>query len=112
MQVYQGKSVYEGIAIGRIQIYQKKEKQVKSYYVADVAGEHRRFEAAVNEAANQLVKLHEKAKEELGEADAAIFEMHLLLLKDADYLGFIDKVIQTQMVNAEYAVAERKCWLL
>ena len=104
MQVYQGKSVYEGIAIGRIQIYQKKEQRVKPCYVADVAGEHRRFEAAVNEAATQLAKLHEKAKEELGEADAAIFEMHLLLLKDTDYLGFIDKVIQTQMVNAEYAV--------
>ena len=105
MQVYQGKSVYEGIAIGRIQIYQKKEQQVKPYYVADVAGERRRFEATVNEAANQLAKLHEKAKEELGEADAAIFDMYLLLLKDVDYLGFIDKVIQTQMVNAEYAVA-------
>ncbi len=105
MQVYQGKSVYEGIAIGRIQIYQKKEQQVKPYYVADVAGKHRRLEAAVDETANQLAKLHEKAKAELGEADAAIFEMHLLLLKDVDYLGFIDKVIQTQMVNAEYAVA-------
>ncbi|MBR5248225.1 MAG: phosphoenolpyruvate--protein phosphotransferase [Lachnospiraceae bacterium] len=105
MQVYQGKSVYEGIVIGRIQIYQKKEQQVKPNYVTDVAGEHRRLEAAVNEVTTQLTKLHEKAKAELGEEDAAIFEMHLLLVKDADYLGFIEKVIQTQMVNAEYAVA-------
>lgn len=60
MQVYQGKSVYEGIAIGRIQIYQKKEQQVKPYYVADVTGERRRLEAAVNEVADRLAKLHEK----------------------------------------------------
>lgn len=57
MQVYQGKSVYEGIAIGRIQIYQKKEQQVKPYYVADVTGERRRLEAAI---ADRLAKLHEK----------------------------------------------------
>ena len=57
MQVYQGKSVYEGIAIGRIQIYQKKERQVKPYYVADVTGERRRLEAAI---AGRLAKLHEK----------------------------------------------------
>ena len=104
MQVYQGKSVYEGIAIGRIHVYQKREQQVKRYYVADVVAELRRLEAAKKIAAQQLGELHKKAIAQVGAADAAIFGMHLLMLEDAEYLGFISSVIQTQMVNAEYAV--------
>ncbi len=105
MQTYQGKSVYEGIAIGRIHVYQKKEQQVKRYYVADAAVELRRLNEARKTAAKQLGQLHEKAVAEVGSADAAIFDMHLLVLEDVDYLDFIGNVIRTQMVNGEYAVA-------
>ncbi len=105
MQIYQGKSVYEGIAIGRIHVYQKKEQQIRRYYVADAAAESRRLEEAQQTVAKQLCRLHEKAVAEVGAADAAIFQMHLLMLEDVDYLGFISNVIRTQMVNAEYAVA-------
>ncbi len=104
MQIYQGKSVFEGIAIGRIRVYERKEKQVRRYYVEETSAQLKRLESAVNAAKEQLLALRERAADRVGDAHAAIFETHLLLLSDTDYLGYAENVIKTQMVNAEYAV--------
>lgn len=107
MQVYQGKSVFEGVAIGKIRVYQKRQL-LKQYYVADAAAEAERFAQARKSAAERLAILYQKAAAEVGETQAAIFEMHLLLLEDVNFLDFVENMIRTQKVNAEYAVAVAK----
>ena len=105
MKVYQGKSVFGGIAIGKIQVWKKGEQQVKRYKVEDLDGEVARFQAAKDEAVEQLGALYEKALKEVGEASAAIFEVHQMLLEDDDYIESVENIIRTQEVNAEYALA-------
>lgn len=105
MKVYQGKSVFGGIAIGKIQVWKKGEQQVKRYKVEDLDGEVARFQTAKDEAVEQLGALYEKALKEVGEASAAIFEVHQMLLKDDDYIESVENIIRTQEVNAEYALA-------
>lgn len=105
MQVYQGKSVCGGIAMGKIYVYKKGEQQVKQYKPADINAELFRFRRAKEEAVNQLGSLYEKAVREVGEANAAIFEIHQMMLEDDDYLESIETIMKTQEVNAEYAVA-------
>lgn len=104
MVEYKGKSVYGGIAIGKIHIMAKKEQSIVRQKVEDTAQEIRRFEEAKEEAKNQLAKLYEKAKAEVGEANAAIFEIHQMMLDDGDYVDSIENIITGQSVNAEYAV--------
>lgn len=106
MKVYKGKSVFGGIAIGKIQVYGKGEKQVKRTKVEDAAAEILRYRQATEEAMNQLKALYEKALQEVGEANAAIFEIHQMMLEDGDYQESIENIIHTQEVNAEYAVAQ------
>lgn len=106
MKVYKGKSVFGGIAIGRIQVYGKGEKQVKRTKVGDVEAEILRYRQATQEAMDQLKALYEKALQEVGEANAAIFEIHQMMLEDGDYQESIENIIHTQEVNAEYAVAQ------
>ncbi len=106
MKVYKGKSVFGGIAIGKIQVYGKGEKQVKRIKVEDTETEILRYRQATKEAINQLKALYEKALQEVGEANAAIFEIHQMMLEDGDYQESIENIIQTQEVNAEYAVAQ------
>lgn len=106
MKVYKGKSVFGGIAIGKIQVYGKGEKQVKRTKVEDAEAEILRYRQATQEAMDQLKALYEKALQEVGEANAAIFEIHQMMLEDGDYQESIENIINTQEVNAEYAVAQ------
>ena len=101
----QGKSVYSGVAIGRLAIYRKSENQVKREKIADTAKEVKRFEDAKDTAKQQLAGLYDKALKEVGEVNAAIFEVHQMMLNDLDYIESITNMIEGQQVNAEYAVA-------
>lgn len=105
MQVYSGKSVFGGIAIGKISVYRKNEQQVKRVRTEDTKGELARYEAAKAAAIKQLQELYQKALKEVGEANAAIFEIHQMMLDDGDYNESVENIIETQKVNAEYAVA-------
>ena len=105
MQVYSGKSVFRGIAIGKISVYRKNKQQVKRVRTEDTKGELARYEAAKAAAIEQLQELYQKALKEVGEANAAIFEIHQMMLDDGDYNESVENIIETQKVNAEYAVA-------
>lgn len=105
MKVLEGKSVFSGIAIGRISILQKMDTSVKRVHIEDPAAEIARVEDAKGKAVEQLQKLYEKALQEVGESGAAIFEVHQMMLDDDDYLDSIHNIIETESVNAEYAVA-------
>lgn len=103
--VLEGKSVFAGIAIGRLAIYDKKDNQVKRCHVDDVEAEIKRFMDAKETAKTQLAGFYEKAVKEVGEVNAAIFEVHQMMLDDLDYVESITNMIRTQEVNAEFAVA-------
>ena len=105
MQIYKGKSVFGGIAIGKISVYKKDEQLVKRVKIAVADGEMARYTSARNIAAAQLQQLYDKALKEVGEANAAIFEVHQMMLEDEDYNESVENIIHSQMVNAEYAVA-------
>ena len=106
MQIYNGKSVFGGIAIGRILVYGKGEKQVKREKTQNPEAEVARYRKATETAQEELAGLYEKALQEVGEANAAIFEIHQMMLEDGDYQDSIENIIHTQSVNAEYAVAQ------
>lgn len=106
MKEYKGRSVFGGIAIGRIKIYNKSEQQVKRIHIEDTKQEKQRYSNAVNKATEQLQALYDKALKEVGEANAAIFEMHQIMLADDDYRESVENIIESQQVNAEYAVAQ------
>ena len=103
--VLEGKSVFGGIAIGRLSIYNKKENQVKREKITDVEAEITRFTDAKETAKEQLKGFYEKAVKEVSEVNAAIFEVHQMMLDDLDYVESITNMIRTQEVNAEFAVA-------
>ena len=105
MQVYNGKSVFGGIAIGKISVYQKKEQQVKRVKIEDPDQEMARYEKAKAEGIRQLQGLYDKALREVGEANAAIFEVHQMMMEDDGYNESVENIIRSQGVNAEYAVA-------
>ncbi len=104
MQVYHGKSVFGGIAIGKISVFSKKEHRIVRVKVNDTDAELARFEAAKQTALTQLAALYEKACREVGEANAAIFEVHQMMLEDDDFIDSVKNIMTTQQVNAEYAV--------
>ena len=106
MIVLEGKAVFEGIAIGKLFVYKKKEQTVKREKVQDAAAEIKRYEAAKDLAIEQLQALHEKAVKEVGEAGAEIFEAHQFMVDDGDYIDSVKNIIETESVNAEYAVAQ------
>ena len=105
MVTIQGKSVFGGVSIGKLMFYKRNEKVIKREHVSDVDAEWKRFEAAKGQAVDQLKELYEKALEDVGEANAMIFEIHQMMLEDLDYLESIENIIRSQEVNAEYAVA-------
>ena len=105
MQCFQGKSVYKGIAMGPIVVLKKDDYQVKRTRIEDPEAEVKRVDAALEKSKEQLQKLYDKAVKEVGEASAAIFEVHQMMLEDDDYLEAIQNTICTEQVNAEYAVA-------
>ncbi|PKM58067.1 MAG: phosphoenolpyruvate--protein phosphotransferase [Firmicutes bacterium HGW-Firmicutes-3] len=105
MEQYTGKSICQGIAIGRIKTYVKEERQVKRNKVEDVESEVARYRLATQKAIKELRSLRELAVKEVGEANADIFEVHAMMLEDSDYMDSIENIITTQEMNAEYAVA-------
>lgn len=100
----QGKSVFSGVAIGKIFVYKKAENTVEKYEVEDPAAELARFKAAQEKAITQLQGLYEKTCKDIGEEEAMIFEMHQQLLEDLDYVESIQGIIENDKLNAEYAV--------
>lgn len=105
MQCFQGKSVYKGIAMGPIVVLKKNDYQVKRTRIEDTEAEVKRVDEALKASQEQLQKLYDKAVREVGEASAAIFEVHQMMLEDEDYLEAIQNMVRTEQVNAEYAVA-------
>ena len=105
MKRFSGKTVYKGIQIGPVFVLKRRESQVKRSRITDAEAEIERVEHAVKKAQEQLQSLYDKAVKEVGEASAAIFEVHQMMLEDEDYLEAIHNMIRTEMVNAEYAAA-------
>lgn len=101
----EGKSVFSGIAIGKCKIVGKKDQVVKRTKIADAQSEIKRFTQAKEQAKSQLAQLYGKALKEVGEANAAIFEVHQMMLDDLDYVESITNMISGQGINAECAVA-------
>ena len=106
MEQFAGKSIFNGIAIGRILFYSKNQHQVKRNKVEDAETEIARYEKKKEKAIEQLQELHDKAVEEVGEANAMIFEVHAMMLEDDDYNDSVYNIIRTEGVNAEFAVAK------
>ncbi len=100
-----GKSVFGGVAMGRLSIYKKNDQVVKRTRVSDTEAEVRRYENASEKAKEQLAALYDKALKEVGESSAAIFEVHQMMLDDLDYQESVTNMIRTQGINAEYALA-------
>lgn len=105
MQCFQGKSVYKGIVMGPVAVLKKNDYQVKRARIEDPEAEVKRVEEAVEVSKKQLGRLYDKAVREVGEASAAIFEVHQMMLEDEDYLESMENMIRTELVNAEYAAA-------
>ena len=105
MQIYNRKIMFVGIDIGKISVYQKKEQQVKRVKIDDPEQEMARYEKAKAEGIKQLQGLYDKALREVGEANAAIFEVHQMMMEDDGYNESVENIIRSQGVNAEYAVA-------
>ena len=106
MEKFFGKSVYKAITLGKVLVFARNENQIKRRKIEAVDGEIARLEAAITKATEQLQELYEKAVKEVGEASAAIFEFHQMMLEDDDYLDSMHEIIRGEEVNAEYAVAQ------
>lgn len=105
MTTLKGKGVYGAIALGRISVFTRREASVKRTHIEDIEAEKARLTKAKEKATEQLRTIYEKALKEVGEANAQIFEIHQMMIEDEDYNESIESIIETQSVNAEYAVA-------
>lgn len=105
MKTYTGKGVYGAVAFGKISLFQKQETVIRQVRITDTEAEKARVETAKAAATEQLQAIYEKALKEVGETHAQIFEIHMMMLEDEDYNESIQNIIDTQKVNAEYAVA-------
>lgn len=105
MVTLSGKGVYGAIAFGRISVFKRKEASVKRTRIDDVEAEKARLESAKEKAVAELQEIYNKALREVGEANAQIFEIHMMMIDDDDYNDSIVSIIENQSVNAEYAVA-------
>ena len=105
MREYTGKGVYGAIAVGKISIFKKQDTVIQRTSVTDTEAEKARVEAAKTASSEQLQAIYEKALKEVGETNAQIFEIHMMMLEDEDYNESIQNIIDTQKVNAEYAVS-------
>ena len=105
MKKFNGKGVYGAVAIGKISVFKKPDAAIKRVRVEDTEKEKERVAQAKAAAAEQLRKIYEKALKEVGETNAQIFEIHMMMLEDDDYNESIENIIDSQSVNAEYAVA-------
>ena len=102
---FKGKGVYGAVAIGRISVFNRQEAQVRRIHITDPEFEKNRIKEAEAIAIRQLKQIHEKALKEVGETNAQIFEIHMMMIEDDDYNESIVNIIENQLVNAEYAVA-------
>lgn len=105
MTIFKGKGVYGAVAIGKISVFKRRDTTVKRIHVMDTAAEKKRLEAAKEAATAQLQEIYDKALKEVGEQNAQIFEIHMMMIEDDDYNESIESIIDTQSVNAEYAVS-------
>lgn len=105
MKEYSGKTIFNGVAIGKILFYEKKEQQIKRIKTEDTEAEIKRYEVAKQKAIKQLKDLYDKALVDVGEANAMIFDVHAMMLEDADYNDSVYNIINNECVNAEFAVA-------
>lgn len=105
MTEFQGKGVFGAVAIGKISVFEKQEVKVKRCHITDTENEKVRIEQAKEQAKEQLQQIYEKALKEVGETNAQIFEIHMMMIDDEDYNDSINNIIESQNVNAEYAVA-------
>lgn len=105
MTEFQGKGVFGAVAIGKISVFEKQEVKVKRCHITDTENEKARVEQAKEQAKEQLQQIYEKALKEVGETNAQIFEIHMMMIDDEDYNDSINNIIESQNVNAEYAVA-------
>ena len=105
MTIFKGKGVYGAVAIGKISVFKRRDTTVKRIHVRDIAAEKKRLEAAKEAATAQLQEIYDKALKEVGEQNAQIFEIHMMMIEDDDYNESIESIIDTQSVNAEYAVS-------
>ena len=105
MTVFKGKGVYGAIALGHISVIKRRKVKVNRIEISDIEAEKARLETAKAKALKQLEEIHAKALKEVGEANAQIFEIHMMMLDDDDYNESIVSIIETQSVNAEYAVS-------
>ena len=102
---FTGKGVYSAVAIGKISLFKREEVKVKRIHVTNTEYEKGRVQNAKEVSLRQLVEIYEKALKEVGETNAQIFEIHMMMLEDDDYNESIENIIESQKVNAEYAVA-------
>ena len=105
MTVFNGKGVYGAVALGKISVFKRREATVKRVHIEDTEAEKARLTSAKEAATAQLQEIYDKALKEVGEANAQIFEIHMMMIEDDDYNESIESIIDTQSVNAEYAVA-------
>lgn len=105
MTEFKGKGVYGAVAVGKISVFTRAEIAVRREHIEDFEAEKKRVESAKEKALAQLGEIHDKALREVGETNAQIFEIHQMMLEDDDYNESIESIIDTQKVNAEYAVA-------
>lgn len=105
MKIYKGKGVYSAVAIGKISVFKRNEVSVKRTHVEDTKAEMQRLKSAKEITLKQLKSIYEKALKEVGETNAQIFEIHMMMIEDEDYNESIENIIESQKVNAEYAVA-------
>ncbi len=105
METFTGKSIFKGVAIGPVLFYGKKESNVRREKITDAEAEIARYDEAKDKAIEQLNTLHDEAVKKVGEENAAIFEVHAMLLDDEDFTDSVHNAIESQLVNAEYAAA-------
>ena len=105
MTKYTGKGVYGAVAMGKISVFKKQDTAIKRIHTEDSEGEKKRVAKAKQAATEQLQSIYDKALREVGETNAQIFEIHMMMLEDDDYNESIENIIDSQKVNAEYAVA-------
>lgn len=105
MEKYEGRAIFQRVAIGRIWYYAKEEQSIKRCHITDTQAEWQRYQQARQRAVEELETLYEKSLKEVGQVNAAIFEVHIMMLEDEDYNASVKNIIESQKVNAEYAVA-------
>ncbi len=104
MPEFSGKGVCGGIALGKASVFDRERKQIRRKSVDDVAHQLERFELSKKKAQAELSEIYRKALVEVGETNAEIFNIHMMMLDDEDYNESVTSIIEGQRVNAEYAV--------